>query len=111
MKKYTVTGKVDRGLSSYKFFIFGDSEEIGDYVLMSNLSIYVFINDKMETSNMYDRFKDKAIIINKVNNKGMLYDPNVSSKEQVMIGVENEQNHFSLVLAESDVLDFIKETQ
>lgn len=108
-KKYVVTGEVGSYGAQYKFFIFGDSEEVGDYVFMSNLDIYVFVGKALKTSESLQKYSTSCIVIDSRTGKGLFFDPNKKQKEEIVVELENSSKHFKLVKTTENILNFMKE--
>lgn len=109
-KKYVVTGEHISAGIKHKFFIFGDAEEVGDYVVLTILEPYIYYDGKLITSIAFDKFKNNCIMINKVSKKGIMYSPD-KSRETVEIEVENSNNIFSMVEMTTEAFNFMKETK
>lgn len=94
-----------------KVFIFGDSAEVGDFVVMTNLDIYVFVDEKFQTNNRLQQNKDKCFIVSKTSRKGRMYRPNSPEAENIEVKLEETNNYFNIIESDKNVFTFMKELQ
>lgn len=108
-KKYIVTGKSKTFGKEVKFFIFGDSAEAGDFVIITNLDIYVFVDEKLQTNDRLQQMKDRCFMINKITKKGRMYKPNTPEAENIEVKIEETNNYYNITETDRDISEFMKE--
>lgn len=108
-KKYILTGQGSGFGKDVKFFIFGDSEEVGDFITMSNLDIYVYVDEKLQTNERLGQFKDACFTVHKTSRKGKMYRPNTPGAENIEVKIEASNHYYNIVETSKDILTFMKE--
>jgi hypothetical protein len=108
-KKYILTGAGNAFGKQVKFFIFGDSEEVGDFITMSNLDIYVYIDNKLQTNERLGQFKDACFTVHRPSRKGKMYRPNTVGAENIEVKIEASNHYYNIIETNKDLLTFMKE--